>query len=71
MAELTSDCCTSAIQASCCEPAAKPGCCGAGAHTGGSCGCSAGAAEQTNLPQTPPPPSMITVSSRSEPEPFV
>jgi arsenite methyltransferase len=45
MAELDSDCCTPAAQATCCEPEEKLSCCG-GSHSAG-CGCAAGATTAT------------------------
>jgi SAM-dependent methyltransferase len=45
MAELTTDCCTPAAQATCCEPSDKEVCCGE--HHGDGCGCSPGASAQT------------------------
>jgi ubiquinone/menaquinone biosynthesis C-methylase UbiE len=41
MAELETDCCPPATQASCCEPDSKAGCCGD--RHGDGCGCAAGA----------------------------
>lgn len=46
MAELTATCCTTEIQTTCCEPDEKSACCDTTTHAEGSCGCSAGAAEQ-------------------------
>jgi arsenite methyltransferase len=41
MAELTTGCCSPAVQDACCEPSEKAACCETGA-AGGSCGCAAG-----------------------------
>jgi arsenite methyltransferase len=48
MAELDSDCCTPAVQASCCKPAEKASCCES--HAAG-CDCVEGAIESTTTPE--------------------